>query len=868
MQKTFEELITEFGIKNLDGLNDSEVLTQREKYGENALKEKKKQSLFIKFLLEFKDALIIILMIAAIVSLIVDPHEWVESLIIFIVIIVNAVLGVYQEGKAEKSLDALKKMSSPTCKVWRNGVLITLPTKDLVVGDIIYVEAGDFIPADAKIIECSNLKVDESALTGESVAVDKDATEVLEHIVGLGDMKNCLFSSTFVTNGKAKALVTGTGMNTEIGKIAGALMESGETETPLQKKLTQVGKVIGIMALGICAVVFVLNIFKPTEEGVDMGVKLLAAFKIAVSLAVAAIPEGLATVVTIVLALGVEKMSKHNAIVKKLPAVETLGSTNVICSDKTGTLTQNKMTVVNVYLNELKDLKDLSENEKTMLLYFATCCDASISFEDGKEVRIGDPTELALLDANNLYGRKSDLVRVLDLPFDSDRKLMTTVVEINGRYLAITKGAPDIVVSRSINEKELLDKALQVNHQMATNAIRVLALGIKWYDSLPDADFLERDLEFVGLVGMIDPAREEVKDAIAVASKAGISTVMITGDHVITAKAIAMQLGILHEGELAITSSELAKISDEELYENIEKYRVYARVSPNDKVRIVSTWKEKGYIAAMTGDGVNDAPALKKADIGCAMGITGTDVSKQAADMILTDDNFTTIVEAVKQGRGIFSNIQKCVKYLLSSNIGEVITIFVASCLVLIPMFAGLGTPLSPIHLLWINLITDSLPAFGLGMEEPEDDVMDKKPRGAKEGFFSNGLMGKIIVEGIIIGCLTLVAYLIGHFAFNHVIGQTMAFLTLSSTQLFHAFNVKSDHTIFSKHTFDNRFLNMAFIIGFALQLFVIYCPGLNSAVFKFEALSVVQLLISIGLALVMVVVMEISKFTSNKKNN
>ena len=452
MQKTFEELITEFGIKNLDGLNDSEVLTQREKYGENALKEKKKQSLFIKFLLEFKDALIIILMIAAIVSLIVDPHEWVESLIIFIVIIVNAILGVYQEGKAEKSLDALKKMSSPTCKVWRNGVLITLPTKDLVVGDIIYVEAGDFIPADAKIIECSNLKVDESALTGESVAVDKDATEVLEHIVGLGDMKNCLFSSTFVTNGKAKALVTGTGMNTEIGKIAGALMESGETETPLQKKLTQVGKVIGIMALGICAVVFVLNIFKPTEEEVEMGVKLLAAFKIAVSLAVAAIPEGLATVVTIVLAIGVEKMAKHNAIVKKLPAVETLGSTNVICSDKTGTLTQNKMTVVNVYLNELKDLKDLSENEKTMLLYFATCCDASISFEDGKEVRIGDPTELALLDANNLYGRKSDLVRVLDLPFDSDRKLMTTVVEINGRYLAITKGAPDIVVSRSINE--------------------------------------------------------------------------------------------------------------------------------------------------------------------------------------------------------------------------------------------------------------------------------------------------------------------------------------------------------------------------------------------------------------------------------
>ena len=857
MQKTFEELKNEFGIENLEGLNDSKVLEQREKYGENALKEKKKQSIIVKFLLEFKDALIIILLIAAVVSLIVDPEEWVESLIIFLVVIFNAVLGVYQEGKAEKSLESLKKMSSPTCKVFRNGVLITIPTKELVVGDVISVEAGDFIPADAKIIQCSNLKVDESALTGESVAVDKDATEILDHVVGLGDMKNCLFSSTFITNGKATALVTGVGMNTEIGKIAGALMESEETETPLQKKLTQVGKVIGIMALAICVVVFVLNYIQSNNW--------LEAFKIAISLAVAAIPEGLATVVTIVLAIGVEKMAKHNAIVKKLPAVETLGSTNVICSDKTGTLTQNKMTVVNIYKDSLKGLENLTEEEKQMVLYFATCCDASISFEDGKEVRIGDPTELALLDANNLYGIKETLNRVLDLPFDSDRKLMTTVVELNGKYLAITKGAPDIVISRSTNSKDILDAALVANNDMATNAIRVLALAIRWFDELPDSEELEQELEFVGLVGMIDPARDEVKDAIAVANKAGIATVMITGDHVTTAKAIALQLGILHEGELAITSAELAKISDEELLRDIEKYRVYARVSPNDKVRIVSTWKEKGYIAAMTGDGVNDAPALKKADIGCAMGITGTDVSKEAADMILTDDNFTTIVEAVKQGRGIFANIQKCVKYLLSSNIGEVITIFIASLLVLIPALSGLGTPLSPIHLLWINLITDSLPAFGLGMEEPEDDVMDQKPRGAKEGFFSNGLMGKIIFEGIFIGSLTLIAYLIGHLCFSHEIGQTMAFLTLSSTQLFHAFNVKNSHTIFSKHTFDNRFLNMAFIIGFLLQLFVIYCPGLNTVVFKFEPLSFVQLIISIGLALVIVVIMEVSKLFSEK---
>ncbi len=858
MQKSFEELKKEFNIENLEGLNDQQVVTLREKFGENALKEKKKQSIVVKFLLEFKDPLIIILLIAAVVSLIVDHHEWIESLIIFIVIFVNAILGVFQENKAEKSLDALKKMSQPTCKVYRNGVLVTIDTRDLVCGDVISVEAGDFIPADAKIIECSNLKVDESALTGESVAVDKEATEIIEHIVGLGDMKNCLFSSTFITNGKAKAIVTNVGMNTEIGKIAGALMESDETETPLQKKLSQVGKAIGIMALGICVVVFILNLF--TNDP-------LSAFKIAVSLAVAAIPEGLATVVTIVLAIGVEKMAKQNAIVKKLPAVETLGSTTVICSDKTGTLTQNKMTVVNVYLDCLKEMKDLNADEQKMLLYFATCCDASITYEDGKEIRIGDPTELALLDANNLYGIKQQLNRVLDLPFDSDRKLMTTVVELDGRYLAITKGAPDIVIARSVNALEVLNKALDANNEMATNAIRVLALGIKWYDELPDSEVLEQDLEFIGLVGMIDPAREEVKDAIAIAHKAGISTVMITGDHVTTAKAIALKLGILHEGELAITSAELAKISDEELERDIEKYRVYARVSPNDKVRIVTAWKKKGHIAAMTGDGVNDAPALKKADIGCAMGITGTDVSKEAADMILTDDNFTTIVSAVKQGRGIFANIQKCVKYLLSSNIGEVITIFVASILALLPMFTGLGSPLSPIHLLWINLITDSLPAFGLGMEEPEDDVMEQKPRGAKEGFFAHGLMYKIIVEGIGVGVLTLAAYVIGHEVIgDHIVGQTMAFLTLSTTQLLHAFNVKSNHSVFSKHTFDNKFLNMAFIVGFVLQLFVIYCPGLNTIVFKFTPLSLVEFAISVGLSLLMVVFMEISKLISRIK--
>lgn len=855
MQKLFDELKQEFGIDNLDGLNDQQVIFLREKFGENKLKEKKKQSILIKFIQEFNDPLIIILLIAAVVSLIVDHNEWIESLIIFIVILFNAILGVIQENKAEKSLEALKKMSQPTCKVYRNGILCTINTSELVCGDIISVEAGDFIPADAKIIECSNLKVDESALTGESIAVEKVDTEVIDNIVGLGDMKNCLFSSTFITNGKAKAIVTSVGMNTEIGKIAGALMESDETATPLQNKLTQVGKVIGIMALAICVVVFGLNLFTTDP---------LSAFKIAVSLAVAAIPEGLATVVTIVLAIGVDKMAKQNAIVKKLPAVETLGSTTVICSDKTGTLTQNKMTVVNVYLDHLKEMKELNVEEQKMLWYFATCCDASITSENGKEIRIGDPTELALLDANNSYGIKTSLNRVMDLPFDSVRKLMTTVVLLDGKYLAITKGAPDIVIEKSINSREVLDKALLANNEMATNAIRVLALGIKWFDELPKDEELEQNLEFIGLVGMIDPAREEVKDAIAVVNQAGIATVMITGDHVTTAKAIAIKLGILHDGELAITSSELAKISDEELEKNIEKYRVFARVSPNDKVRIVTAWKNKGHIAAMTGDGVNDAPALKKADIGCAMGITGTDVSKEAADIILTDDNFTTIVSAVKQGRGIFSNIQKCVKYLLSSNIGEVITIFVASILALIPMFEGIGSPLSPIHLLWINLITDSLPAFGLGMEEPEDDVMQQKPRGVKEGFFANGLIYKIIVEGIVVGLLTLAAYVIGYEIIgSHIVGQTMAFLTLSTTQLFHSFNVKSNHSIFSKQIFNNKFLNMAFIVGFVLQLLVIYCPGLNTIVFEFVPLSFAQFMISIGLAFLMVVFMEISKLVS-----
>ena len=862
MQKKIYELEKEFNSNVQCGLSNDQISSNKEKYGKNALEEKKKTPLIIKFLLEFKDPLIIILIIAAIVSVIVDPHEWIESVIIMVVVLINAILGLYQENKAEKSLEALKKMSASSCKVIRDNSIQTIPSEELVVGDIILVEAGDSIPADARIIECSNLKVEEAALTGESVPVDKNSDYIEEDDIPLGDKKNCLFSSTYVTNGKAKAIVTSVGMSTEIGKIASMLSEQKEELTPLQHKLNKVGNVIGILALSVCVVVFILEMIALKWDWSQFS----EAFITAVALAVAAIPEGLATVVTIVLSIGVTKMSKKSAIVKKLPAVETLGSCNVICSDKTGTLTQNKMTVTKIYLNEIKDVINLTKEEKKMITYFAICCDAAIEEKDGKFIRIGDPTELALLDINMVHGENiKNYNRVLDLPFDSDRKLMTTVIKVDDKYIAITKGAPDKVVGLTTNNKEFKAKALEANTQMANDALRVLALAIKTFDNMPTADDLEFDMDFVGLVGMIDPARPEVKDAIKIATKAGIKTVMITGDHIVTACAIAKELGILKDGDKAITSLELEELSDEYLEEHIHEYSVFARVAPKDKVRIVEAWQKNGAICAMTGDGVNDAPALKKAEIGCAMGITGTDVSKEAADMILTDDNFSTIVSAVKEGRGIYDNIRKCVKYLLSSNIGEVITIFVASLLTAFGII-NLGTPLAAMHLLWINLITDSLPAFGIGMEEAEDSVMDSKPRPKNEGFFANGYAWKICVEGLIIGGVTLISYIIGE-QVSHSLGQTMAFLTLSSTQLFHAYNVKSDHSVFSAKSYKNKFMNFAFILGFTLQIFVIYCPGVRD-LFEFAPLPFSYFAISIGLSLVMVVVMEISKLIKrrNKK--
>ena len=867
--KSFEQVAQELNTNILTGLTEEEAQKRLNEYGPNALKEAKKTPLIVKFFSQFKDFMVIILLIAAVISVVINPEDWIESIIILVVVLINAILGTWQESKAEKSLEALKKLSTPNAKVWRGGQLISVKSMDLVPGDIINIEAGDFVPADCRLIEAVSLVVDESALTGESVPVTKDIKVIEKEDVSLGDMHNCLFSSTYVTYGRGKAIVTGTGMSTEIGKIASSLMESEKEVTPLQLKLDQIGKFIGFICIIVCVVVLGMELLGGTEFG--------DAFMTAIALTVASIPEGLATVVTVVLAIGVEKMVKRQAIVKKLPAVETLGCASVICSDKTGTLTQNKMTVVEYYNNGLHNFdEELSSEASKMIEFFSICTDASSTIVDGVRKDIGDPTEVALIIACQNYVKNpiyDQYKRIEDLPFDSDRKMMTVILDYNGKYLVITKGAPDIVMANSIHTSEEETNMLDANNQMADKALRVLGVAYKIVDTLPTELTpvnVETGLTFLGLVGMIDPARPEVKDAIAIASKAGIRTIMITGDHVSTAKAIAKQLNILREGDIALSSAELKLLSDEELFENIEKYSVYARVAPEDKVRIVKAWQAKGHVVAMTGDGVNDSPALKRADIGCAMGITGTDVAKEAADVVLVDDNFQTIVSAVHQGRGIYANIKKVVKYLLSSNIGEVLTIFLASLISLVVPSLNFGVPLLAIHLLWVNLITDSLPAFALGTEDPEDDIMNQKPRPKEESFFAHGMGSSIILEGIMVGLLTLAAYIIGH-SINPLsyLGQTMAFVTLSSAQLFHSFNVKSDKTIFNKHLFQNKYLVGSFILGIALQMCIIYIAPLAS-IFKVNSLSPVQLLICFGLSASTIVIVEIAKLIlrlKNKKN-
>lgn len=858
--KSINEVKEEFKTNLEGGLTSEEASKRLGEYGPNALQEKKKTPLIIRFLAQFKDFMVIILLIAAVVSVIVNHEDWVESLIILIVVLINAILGTWQESKAEKSLEALKKLSTPHAKVLRDGVVQSVNSSELVPGDVVVLEAGDFVPADGRLIEAVSLIIDESALTGESVPVTKSTEAIVKEDVSLGDMHNCMFSSTYVTYGRGKAIVTGTGMNTEIGKIASSLMDTTKELTPLQIKLDQIGKFIGMICIVICLVVFTMNMIATKGDFEE-------SFMTAIALTVASIPEGLATVVTVVLAIGVEKMVKRQAIVKKLPAVETLGCASVICSDKTGTLTQNKMTVVKYYCDEIYDIEEaMSDKAKMMIEFFSICTDASSTVVDGVRKDIGDPTEVALVVAAQKYianPEYSKYERINDLPFDSDRKMMTVVLDYDGKYLVITKGAPDIIMAHCHNQ-EKSEKMAIANDTMADKALRVLGIGYKIVDTLPSeltSENTECDLEFLGLVGMIDPARPEVKEAIALATRAGIRTIMITGDHVTTAKAIAKELNILRPGDEAIPSSELQKMTDEELFANIEKYSVYARVAPEDKVRIVDAWQKKGHVVSMTGDGVNDSPALKKADIGCAMGITGTDVAKEAAEVVLVDDNFQTIVSAVEQGRGIYANIKKVVKYLLSSNIGEVLTIFIASLIAVCAPNLELGTPLLAIHLLWVNLITDSLPAFALGTEEPEPDVMDQKPRPKKESFFANGMGLSIVLEGMMIGGLTLAAYLIGHFASpaHEWLGHTMAFVTLSSAQLFHAFNVKSEHSILNKKLFSNKYLLGAFVLGMALQMAICYIKPLAN-IFKVVPLELPYLGICLGLAFAPIVIVEIAK--------
>ncbi len=772
------EVLNQLSADASVGLRAAEAAARLEKYGANKLREKKKKTTLQRFLDQFKDAMILILIAAAVISFVVvcveqNWGELFEPALIVLIVILNSVMGVYQEGKAEKALDALKNMSAPHARVLRDGAEKVIDASELVPGDIIRLEAGVFVPADARLLQSVSLKSEESALTGESIPSEKDADAEVAEKAPIGDRTNMVFSGCSITYGTATAVVTATGMNTEMGKIANLLDNEGESQTPLQQKLAQLGTYLGIVALAACAIIFVV--------GLANGIPVLEIFMTAVSLAVSAIPEGLPAIVTIVLSIGVQRMVKKNALIRRLPAVETLGGASVICSDKTGTLTQNRMTLTKAYIDGCSEPEAISSQNseaiKKLLMYGALCCDGSVVFDGEEEQHIGDPTETAIVLAAHKNGMPKDALngqypRLAELPFDSDRKLMTTVNRIDGKLVVIVKGAFDIMASRCIAGD--LDTAKKVTEAMSENALRVLAVAYKEIDTVPESptsEELENGLTFMGLVGMIDPPRPEAKEAVAVCRKAGIKPVMITGDHVVTASAIAKELGILLDGDRAITGAELDEMTDDELDAQVEHIAVYARVSPENKIRIVKAWQRKGQVVSMTGDGVNDAPALKAADIGCAMGITGTDVAKGAADMTLTDDNFATIVDAVREGRGIYANIKKVVGFLLGTNIGEVITVFVS-------MLLWHKTPLLSMQLLWINLVTDSLPAIALGMEAVEPDVMERKPKPKHEGIFANGLGIRVVLQGVMFAILTLVGFKLGEsMTGTPEGGQTMAFM-------------------------------------------------------------------------------------------
>ncbi|MFR1316526.1 MAG: calcium-transporting P-type ATPase, PMR1-type [Clostridium perfringens] len=861
-KKSKNEILKELDVDEKNGLSSNEALRRLEKYGKNKLETKKKKTLFKQFLSQLKDVMIYILIIAAIISAFLGEIS--DALIILLVIIINAVIGVIQESKAEKALDALKELSTPKALVKRDGSLKEILSEDIVPGDIVIIDAGRYIPGDLRLIDTANLKIEESAFTGESVPSEKDASFLPDKEIPIGDQNNMAFMSTLATYGRGVGVVVGTGMNTEIGKIAKMIEQEENDETPLQKKLSELGKILGFLAVGICILIFIISFFQ--------GRDLLEMFLTSISLAVAAIPEGLPAIVAIVLALGVQRMVKKNAIIRKLPAVETLGSVSIICSDKTGTLTQNKMTVATVYTNDsyIKESEfNLNENESKLLVdCMVLCNDATYS----EKSQTGDPTEIALLESPfklNILKEKleKEFKRIDEIPFDSDRKLMTTVNLVDEKKARVfTKGALDSILSIcnkiSVNGK-LLDftkeykaKVLENSNIMSDKALRVLAFAYKDISKENIVlDSLEKDLVFIGMVGMIDPPRLEVKDSIKLCKSAGITPVMITGDHKNTAFAIANELGIAEDISQAITGHEIDKFKEEEFNEKIINYRVFARVSPEHKVKIVKAFKSHGNIVSMTGDGVNDAPSLKAADIGVAMGITGTDVSKGASDMILTDDNFSTIVSAVEEGRKIYLNIKKSIVFLLSCNLGEILTLFTAILL-------NWNSPLQPIHILWVNLITDSFPALALGVDKTKEDVMNNPPRNPKESIFVKSDKIQLIINGVLIGGLTLFAFKLGERLYpdSLIHAQTMAFVVLSVSQLFLSLSLRSNtKSAFSLGLFSNKYLVYSILLGIFLQVIIISISFIAN-IFKVTPLLLYDWIVVILVSLIPFVINEILK--------
>ncbi len=863
---TAEEVFEEVSSTQ-SGLTTAEAEARLERNGKNKLQEAKKTPLIVKFFQQLLDPMIIILIVAAVISLVTtlvsDENEYADFIIIMVVVLLNALLGVIQESKAENAIAALQEMTAATCKVLRDGQITIVKSQDVVVGDVILLEAGDSVPADCRLIECASIKAEEAALTGESVPSNKTADVLASETgeIALGDRKNMVYMGSTIVYGRGTAVVVATGMQTEMGKIAGVLATAKDGDTPLQKKMNQLSKILTFAVIGICIFIF---FFKMIKDGWT-GEIALDSFIIAISLAVAAIPEGLATVVTIVLSIGVTNMSKKNAVIRKLTAVETLGCAQIICSDKTGTLTQNKMTVVEA----------ATTDEKLLATAMALCSDAVI--KDGDAV--GEPTECALVNyAYSLGLDKTNMaVRIGEAPFDSMRKMMSTIHQDGSQIVQYTKGAPDEVLkccTHYLKDGEALpldDEAKQTilsqNKDMADKALRVLAAAYRKWDEMPndsEPTTLENNLVFVGLTGMIDPIRPEVKDAIVECRRAGIRPIMITGDHIDTAVAIAMQLGIISDKSQAITGAQLNDLSDEEFDSAIEQYSVYARVQPEHKVRIVNTWKANGMITAMTGDGVNDAPSIKSADIGIGMGITGTDVTKNTADMVLADDNFATIVTAVGEGRRIYDNIRKAIQFLLSSNLAEVIAIFIATMM-------GF-TLLKPAHLLWINLITDTFPAIALGVEKAEPDLMDRAPRSSKASIFSDGLGINVVLQGLFVATITLGAFFLGHYMEGTPIdiahlesndGMTMAFLAMSMTEIFHSFNVRSQHHSIFKLKKQNWVLWGATIGSLLLTTAVIYIPGINDA-FGFTSINATEYFVALALAFSIIPLVEVTKLIQN----